>query len=145
MSGSNQTLVQKGTEWDIGLKDNGSSDNLGTVSFTLSGSGGTAVVSSSLLPIYDGDYYSVMLKKEKVETELFLHPSFETSSLFNPPFITGSSTSAVYGEIEIVSGSNVSRTGTKALRHINNSNLDDNNVSYTLGFNSGSQPSSYIR
>jgi len=141
-TGSNQTLVQKGTEWAIGLKDNGSSDNLGTVSFTLSGSGGTAVVSSSLLPIYDGDYYSVMLKKEKVETELFLHPSFETSSLFNPPFITGSSTSAVYGEIEIVSGSNVSRTGTKALRHINNSNLDDNNISYTLGFNSGSQPAS---
>ena len=143
-SGSNQTLVQKGTEWAIGLKDNGSSDNLGTVSFTLSGSGGTAVVSSSLLPIYDGDYYSVMLKKEKVETELFLHPSFETSSLFNPPFITGSSASAVYGEIEIVSGSNVSRTGTKALRHINNSNLDDNNVSYTLGFNSGSQPASVV-
>ena len=141
-SGSNQTLVQKGTEWAIGLKDNGSSDSLGTVSFTLSGSGGTAVVSSSLLPVYDGDYYSVMLKKEKVETELFLHPSFETSSLFNPPFITGSSTSAVYGEIEIVSGSNVSRTGTKALRHINNSNLDDNNISYTLGFNSGSQPAS---
>ena len=77
-----------------------------------------------------------MLKKEKVETELFLHPSFETSTLFNPPFITGSS-SINYGEIEIVSGSNVSRTGTKALRHINNSNLDDNNVSYTLGFNSG--------
>ena len=141
-SGSNQTLVQKGTEWAIGLKDNGSSDNLGSVSFTLSGSGGTAEVSSSLLPVYDGDYYSVMLKKEKVETELFLHPSFETSSLFNPPFITGSSTTAVYGDIEIVSGSGVSRTGTKALRHTNNSNLDDNNTSYTLGFSSGSQPAS---
>ncbi len=141
-SGSNQTLVQKGTEWAIGLKDNGSSDNLGSVSFTLSGSGGTAEVSSSLLPVYDGDYYSVMLKKEKVETELFLHPSFETSSLFNPPFITGSSTTAVYGDIEIVSGSGVSRTGTKALRHTNNSNFDDNNTSYTLGFSSGSQPAS---
>jgi len=141
-SGSNQTLVQKGTEWAIGLKDNGSSDNLGTVSFTLSGSGGSSVISSSLLPIYDGDYYSVMLKKEKVETELFPHPSFETTQLFNPPFITGSSVNAVSGEIEIVSGSNVSRTGTKALQHINNSNLDENNLSYTLGFSSGSEPAS---
>ena len=29
-----------------------------------------------------------MLKKEKVELELFEHPSFETSTLFNPPFYT---------------------------------------------------------
>ena len=76
----------------IRLKDNGSSDNLGTVSFILSGSVVPFEISSSLLPVYDGDYYSVMLKKEKVETELFLHPSFETSSLFNPPFVTSSST-----------------------------------------------------
>ena len=136
-SGSNQTLVQKDTEWAIRLKDNGASDNLGTVSFILSGSGGSAEISSSLLPVYDGDYYSVMLKKEKVETELFLHPSFDSTTLFNPPFVTSSAANAIHGEIEIVSGSGVSRTGTKALRHINNSNLDDNNTSYTLGFNSG--------
>lgn len=142
LSGSNQTLVQKDSDWAIRLKDNGSSDNLGTVSFVLSGSNGSLEVSSSLLPVYEGDYYSVMLKKERVETELFTHPSFETTQLFNPPFITGSSVNAVYGEIEIVSGSGVSRTGTKSLRHINNSTLDENNVSYTLGFSSGSEPAS---
>ena len=58
-----------------------------------------------------------MLKKEKVETELFLHPSFETSSLFNPPFITSSNTSVIHGEIEIVSGSGVSRTGKSITTH----------------------------
>jgi hypothetical protein len=129
-SGSDQVLVQKDTNWVIKLKDNGSTDNLGTVAFILSGSDGLHEVSSSLLPIYDGEYHSVMLRKSKVENNLFPNSSFETSSLFNPPF-DGSSTSARNGTIEIVSGSNVSKVGSNSLKHINTSK---NATSYTLFF-----------
>jgi hypothetical protein len=141
VNSSDQVLVQKDTNWAIKLKDNGDSDNMGTVAFVLSGSDGYKTVSSSLLPVFDGDYYSLMLKKEKVDLELFKYPSFETSSLFNPPFISGS-TDVAFGDIQIVSSSNVSRTGTKSLRHRNTATLDSGDISYTLGFNSGSQPSS---
>ena len=142
VSGSDQVLIQKEDEWAIKLKDNGNSDNMGTVAFVLSGSTGHKEVSSSLLPVFDGDYYSLMLKKEKVELELFEHPSFETSTLFNPPFYTGSN-SAEFGTIKIVSSSGVSRTGTKSLEHVNTSTLwSGNTVSYTLGFKKGSESSS---
>ena len=130
LSGSNQVLVQKDNQWAIRLKDNGSTDNNGTVSFMLSGSSGYKEVSSSLLPIFDGQYHSVMLRKSKINTELFPFPSFEVSSnagLFNPPFITGSN-SAEFGSIEIVSSSNVARTGTKSLKH---SNTSTDNTSFT--------------
>ena len=130
LSGSNQVLVQKDDKWAIRLKDNGSTDNNGTVSFMLSGSSGYKEVSSSLLPVFDGEYHSVMLRKSKINTELFPFPSFEVSSnagLFNPPFITGSN-SAEFGSIEIVSSSNVARTGTKSLKH---SNTSTDNTSYT--------------
>tara|TARA_X000001382_G_scaffold49823_2_gene33742 strand:- start:364 stop:2496 length:2133 start_codon:yes stop_codon:yes gene_type:complete len=72
-----------------------------------------------------------MLRKSKVDTELFPQPSFEVGTnegLFNPPFITGSN-SAEFGRIEIVSSSNVARTGTKSLLHVNTS---DTNTSYTF-------------
>ena len=59
-----------------------------------------------------------MLKKSKINKNLFPYPSFETSTLFTPPFITGS-LSAEKGELEIVSSSNVARVGTKSLRHRN--------------------------
>ena len=134
VSGSNQTLIQKEDDWAIRLKDNGSVDNYGTVSFILSGSAGQQEVSSSLLPVFDGDYYSLMLKKERTELELFPFSSFETSSLFNPPFIAGSdgkNSSAEFGNIQIVSSSNVAKIGTRSLRHINTSTRDENNISYT--------------
>ena len=132
VSGSNQTLVQKDDRWAIRLKDNGSSDNFGTVSFILSGSTGQKEVSSSLLPVFDGDYYSLMLRKKKVETNLFPNPSFEVSTLFNPPFVTASfSDNAAGGELKIVSSSNVSRTGTKSLEH---KNVLDTGASHTLFF-----------
>tara|TARA_R110002020_G_scaffold71722_1_gene185033 strand:- start:3010 stop:7542 length:4533 start_codon:yes stop_codon:yes gene_type:complete len=133
VNSSDQVLVQKGTDWAIKLKDNDSTDNYGTVAFVLSGSDGYKTVSSSLLPIFDGDYYSLMLNKEKVSVELFPFPSFETTNLFNPPFITGSDgqpSSAAYGNIKIVSSSNVAKTGTNSLRHENNSNQ----TSYTYLF-----------
>ena len=120
VSGSDQILVQKDTDWAIKLKDNDSVDNYGTVSFMLTGSFGLQEISSSLLPVFDGEYHSVMLRRTKVEPELFSFPSFETASLFNPPFIKGIS-NAENGDIQIVSSSDVARSGTKSLVHINTS------------------------
>ena len=120
VSGSDQILVQKDTDWAIKLKDNDSTDNYGTVAFMLTGSFGLQEVSSSLLPVFDGEYHSVMLRKTKIEPELFLFPSIETTSLFNPPFINGIS-NAENGDIQIVSSSNVAKSGTKSLSHINTS------------------------
>ena len=139
VSGSDQVLVQKDDKWSIKLKDNGSTDNYGTVAFKLSGSAGYQEVSSSLLPVFDGDYYSLMLKKEKVDVELFKYPSFETTTIFNPPFITGSTDNAFHGNIKIVSSSGVARTDTKSLRHENTSTSNTEPTSYTLGFQSGSE------
>ena len=129
VSGSDQVLVQKDTDWAIKLKDNGSSDNKGTVSFMLSGSDGYKEISSSLLPIYDGEYHSVMLRKNKINRELLISASFETPSgkgLFSP------FTEAERGSLQIVSSSNVARTGTKSLKHIN---TDNRFSSYTKPFN----------
>ena len=140
VSGSDQILVQKDTDWAIKLKDNNSTDNYGTVSFMLSGSTGYKEISSSLLPIYDGDYHSVMLRKSKINTELFPFPSFETGSLVNPPFLPGTN-SAERGEIQIVSSSNVAKVGTKSLRHRNTST---DGTSYTYFYrNPGDTYSSY--
>ena len=127
-TGSDQVLVQKDSEWAIKLKDNNSTDSYGTVSFMLSGSSGYKEISSSLLPIYGGDYHSVMLRKSKINTELFPYPSFETSSLFNPPFLTGTN-SAERGTIQIVSSSNVAKIGTNSLRHRNTS-VDGTSYTY---------------
>ena len=60
--GGNQTLVQAGTDWAIKLVDNGSTDDFGTVQFDLVGSS-TLNISSDSLPIYDGEFYSVMLTR----------------------------------------------------------------------------------
>ena len=131
VSGSDQILVQKDDQFAIKLKDNGSADNNGTVSFMLSGSDGYKEVSSSLLPVFGGEYHSLILRKSKINTELFPNPSFEVGTnagIFNPPFITGSN-SAEFGRIEIVSSSNVARTGTKSLLHENTSDI---NTSYTF-------------
>ena len=136
VNSSDQTLIQKDDRWAISLKDNGSADDYGSVSFILSGSGGQKEVSSSALPIYDGDYYSVMLQKRKVETNLFPNPSFEVGSgagLYNPPFVTQSfGSTAVNGDIEIVSSSNVAKVGAKSLRHRNTAQTG---TSYTIFFN----------
>ena len=69
-TGSNQILVEKqdsnNQHWFVRLKDNGSTDNYGQVSFMLSGSavgkdlGEFKEITSTSLPIYDGDFYSVM-------------------------------------------------------------------------------------
>ena len=133
VSGSDQILVQKDDQFAIKLKDNGSSDNKGTVSFMLSGSSGYKEISSSLLPVYDGEYHSVMLRKNKINSELMISSSFETPSgqgLFNP------FTSALRGTLQIVSSSNVAFNGSKSLRHINTSLTETSYTQPYFGDNS---------
>ena len=62
-TGSNQVLVRRGNDWAIRLKDNGSSDTRGYVSFMLSGSHGYNEISSSEFPVFDGEFWSVMLTR----------------------------------------------------------------------------------
>ena len=63
-SGSNQTLWQAGTDIALRLVDNGSADNYGTVQFFLEGGHNPDfTLSSTSLPIYDGEFYSVMLTR----------------------------------------------------------------------------------
>ena len=72
VTGSNQVLVRRGTNWAIRLKDNGSVDNRGHVSFLLSGSRGYLEASSSNFPVYDGEFWSVMLTRTLSGSGAFL-------------------------------------------------------------------------
>ena len=67
-TGSNQVLVEAKdatySYWALRLLDNDSVDNIGRVQFRLSGSNGYQQISSSAFPVYDGEFYSVMLKRE---------------------------------------------------------------------------------
>ena len=87
VTGSNQILVQKedgnDRSWFIRLKDNGSADNYGNVSFMLSGSkagvdvGEYKEISSSAMPVYDGDFYSVMLQRSSGSDNPSISQSYE--------------------------------------------------------------------
>ena len=87
-TGSNQILVEKQStttdqDWIIRLKDNNSSDDYGHVSFLLSGSAtGTSIgqykeLTSSALPVYDGDFYSVMLRRMSGSSNPNVSQSYE--------------------------------------------------------------------
>tara|TARA_Y100000593_G_scaffold1198_1_gene2416 strand:+ start:6474 stop:12662 length:6189 start_codon:yes stop_codon:yes gene_type:complete len=87
-TGSNQILVEKQStttdqDWVIRLKDNNSSDNYGYVSFLLSGSAvGTSVgqykeLTSSAMPVYDGDFYSVMVQRSSGSDNPNVSQSYE--------------------------------------------------------------------
>jgi hypothetical protein len=60
---TNRVLTQSGASWALRLIDNGSVDNIGRVGFIMSGSAGYSEVSSSELPVFDGEFYSVMLNR----------------------------------------------------------------------------------
>ena len=79
VTGSNQILVRRDEDWAIRLKDNNSVDTRGHVSFMLSGSNGYLEVSSSQLPVYDGDFWSVMLTRTMSGSGLFV--TSDTGSL----------------------------------------------------------------
>ena len=59
-----QVLYQKGTDWAITLKDDGSEDNNGYLTFAITGSSSNAEISSSLLPVFDNEFWSVMLTRK---------------------------------------------------------------------------------
>ena len=63
-SGSNQTLVQAGTDWAIIAEDNGSPDDYGNLKFIMGG----LTVSTAQTPIYDGEFHSVMLTRLNADT-----------------------------------------------------------------------------
>jgi len=77
VSSSNQILVNKDNDFIIRLKDNGSVDNYGSVAFMLSGSGGYDEIESTSLPVYDGDFYSVMLARQSGSNSQHISQSYE--------------------------------------------------------------------
>ena len=86
-TGSNQILVEKqdanNQDWFIRLKDNGSTDNYGQVSFMLSGSavgqdiGQYKEITSTSLPVYDGDFYSVMVARTSGSSNTAVSQSYQ--------------------------------------------------------------------
>ena len=67
-SGS-QTLVEavdgSTKHWEVKLReDSGTTDNVGHVDFQLSGSSGYVSMSTSAMPFYDGEFWSVMVSRE---------------------------------------------------------------------------------
>jgi hypothetical protein len=82
-SGSNQVLVRRGDDWGIRLKDNSSVDNYGYVSFMLSGSKGYNEVTSSELPVYDGEFWSVMLTRTSASGYTLVTDSTSQNMAYN--------------------------------------------------------------
>jgi len=65
-SSSNQVLLSKDNEFLVRLKEEGSiTDNKGRIEFILSSSMGTGSVSSSLFPVYNNEFWSVGITREK--------------------------------------------------------------------------------
>ena len=77
VSSSNQILVNKDNDFILRLKDNGSVDNYGSVAFMLSGSGGYDEIESTSFPVYDGDFYSVMLARQSGSNSEHISQSYE--------------------------------------------------------------------
>ena len=119
-SSSDQTLVQGGNgatgdQFGIHLKDNGSADNIGRLSFSLSGSAGYVTASTEPLPFYNGDFWSVMLAKETVTDEL-LRGEDDVTNLFETGSLQRPFKDWVAGTAEIVSGSTEVYTGKYAIK-----------------------------
>jgi hypothetical protein len=58
-----QVILNQGTNWGVLLKDNGATDDYGYLEFAISGSS-VETISSSLLPFYNDDMWSVMLTRK---------------------------------------------------------------------------------
>ena len=81
-TGSDQILVEKrddsnNPDFFIRLKENASADDYGFVSFMLSGSDGYKEISSSNFPVYDGDFYSVMLARTSGSDNINVSQSYQ--------------------------------------------------------------------
>jgi len=58
-----QVILNQGTNWAISLQDNGATDDYGYLEFAISGSS-LEFVTSSLLPVYNDEMWSVMLTRK---------------------------------------------------------------------------------
>ena len=83
-TGSNQILVEKksaspnlSSSFFIRLKENNSIDNYGYVAFQISGSDGLKEISSSNFPVYDNDFFSVMVRRTLGTDNINVSQSFE--------------------------------------------------------------------
>ena len=60
----NQVIVESEDKWAIELTDNGDTDDKGRLQFSISGSGATTFITSSELPFYNDEMWSVMLTRK---------------------------------------------------------------------------------
>ena len=60
----NQVIVESEDKWAIELTDNGAVDNLGRLQFSISGSSANTFITSSLLPFYNDEMWSVMVTRK---------------------------------------------------------------------------------
>ena len=83
-SSSNQVLLQKDNDFAISLVDNGSDDNRGRLKFQISASGFDegAFVTSSELPFYNDEFWSVMLTRKDTDGNEFTHDNALSQSVY---------------------------------------------------------------
>ena len=62
-SSGSMVIAQKENDWAIHLKDNGTTDDYGYLKFSVSASTGVYGITSSLLPFYNDEMWSVMLTR----------------------------------------------------------------------------------
>tara|TARA_Y100000592_G_scaffold18660_1_gene28505 strand:- start:825 stop:7754 length:6930 start_codon:yes stop_codon:yes gene_type:complete len=84
VSSSNQILVEKEStgasnrRFFIRLKDNDTADNYGHVALQVSGSGGMREIQTGELPVYDGEFHSVMVRRTlRTDSHANLSQSFQ--------------------------------------------------------------------
>ena len=83
-SSSNQVLLQKDNDFAISLVDNGSDDNRGRLKFQISASGFDqgAYITSSELPFYNDEFWSVMLTRKDTDGNEFTHDNALSQSVY---------------------------------------------------------------
>ena len=83
-SSSNQVLLQKDNDFAIALQDNGSTDDYGHLKFQISASGFDqgAYITSSELPFYNDEFWSVMLTRKDTDGNEFTHDNAVSQSVY---------------------------------------------------------------
>jgi len=83
-SSSNQVLLQKDNDFAIALQDNGSTDEYGHLKFQISASGFDqgAYITSSELPFYNDEFWSVMLTRKDTDGNEFTHDNALSQSVY---------------------------------------------------------------
>jgi len=77
-------ILQKNNDFAISLQDNGESDDYGYLRFELSGSDQVydQYITSSLLPLYNDDMWSVMLTRKDTDGNAFTHDTITSQSVY---------------------------------------------------------------